>query len=204
VAPAPAAGGVRAGADALPVGRVVAIRGRAAGAEVPGAVSLQPGLLRDTLVVAGAPLGELAPGTRLRVGDAALLEVEAAPAAARREGGLCSAPDGPRVPARVVAAGTIRAGDRVVVEAVRVPVEDALDLHPFRPEEIADVVREYLDAARAAGFAEVRLIHGRGRGVQRETVRRVLAGSSLVAGFADAPPERGGWGATVVRLRAAR
>ncbi|MBI2467077.1 MAG: Smr/MutS family protein [Candidatus Rokubacteria bacterium] len=97
----------------------------------------------------------------------------------------------------------MRAGDRVVVEAVTVPLEDALDLHPFRPEEIADVVREYLEAARAAGFAEVRLIHGRGRGVQRETVRRVLAASSLVAGFADAPPERGGWGATVVRFRAA-
>ncbi len=63
------------------------------------------------------------------------------------------------------------------------------------------MVADYLDAAHARGFTEVRLIHGRGRGVQREIVRAVLARHPLVAGFADAPPERGGWGATLVRLR---
>src|SRR5262249_54855702 len=71
-----------------------------------------------------------------------------------------------------------------------------------RPDETADVVREYLAVAWAAGFGEVRIIHGRGQGVQRETVRRVLAASPEVAGYGDAPPERGGWGATVVRLAA--
>jgi dsDNA-specific endonuclease/ATPase MutS2 len=66
---------------------------------------------------------------------------------------------------------------------------------------VASVVAEYLDAAQARGFAEVRLIHGRGIGVQRKIVQGVLARHPLVAGYADAPPERGGAGATIVRLR---
>lgn len=86
-------------------------------------------------------------------------------------------------------------------EPVVLPVEDAIDLHPFSPREIPDVVRDYLDAAHAAGLREVRLIHGRGSGVQRERVRSVLASHPLVASFHDAPPDRGGWGATVAYLR---
>jgi DNA-nicking Smr family endonuclease len=86
-------------------------------------------------------------------------------------------------------------------EPVELPVEDVLDLHAFAPREVASVVAEYLDAAAAGGFDEVRLIHGRGKGVQRTLVRAVLAEHPRVAGFADAPPERGGWGATIVRLR---
>ena len=86
-------------------------------------------------------------------------------------------------------------------EPVRIPIEDALDLHAFAPRDVASVVAEYLDAAHARGFAEVRLIHGRGIGVQRKIVQSVLARHPLVAGFADAPPERGGAGATIVRLR---
>jgi dsDNA-specific endonuclease/ATPase MutS2 len=66
---------------------------------------------------------------------------------------------------------------------------------------VAAVVADYLDEAHRAGFTEVRLIHGRGIGAQREIVRSVLARHPRVEGFADAPPERGGWGATVVRLR---
>ena len=66
---------------------------------------------------------------------------------------------------------------------------------------MASVVAEYLDAAQAKGFVEVRLIHGRGVGVQRKIVQGVLARHPLVAGYADAPPERGGAGATIVRLR---
>lgn len=88
-------------------------------------------------------------------------------------------------------------------EPVRVPVEDSLDLHPFRPDETASVVQEYLCAAVKKGFREVRLIHGRGIGVQREIVRRVLARSPLVESFSDAPPDRGGWGATVALLQPA-
>ena len=94
-------------------------------------------------------------------------------------------------------------GDGVALEAVAVPLTDVLDLHSFRPEETSRVVSEYLDEARRAGVGEVRIIHGRGRGVQRAIIRRLLAEAPGVAGFADAPPTRGGWGATVVRLRRA-
>lgn len=87
-------------------------------------------------------------------------------------------------------------------EPFEIPIEDALDLHTFRPKETAAVVEDYLAEAAARGFTEVRLIHGRGIGVQREIVRKTLARSPHVLGFGDAPPERGGWGATVVRLRA--
>ncbi len=85
-------------------------------------------------------------------------------------------------------------------EPVVVPIEDVLDLHFFRPNEIASVVEAYLEAAVEAGFDEVRLIHGRGMGVQRANVQRVLRGHPQVVSFSDAPPERGGLGATIVRL----
>ncbi len=81
------------------------------------------------------------------------------------------------------------------------PIEDRLDLHAFAPRDVRSVVESYLEAAGEAGFEEVRLIHGRGIGVQREIVRSVLARHPAVAAFDDAGPDRGGWGATVVRLR---
>lgn len=86
-------------------------------------------------------------------------------------------------------------------EEVRVPIEDSIDLHPFRPRDVKPVVESYLEEAVAAGFREVRLIHGRGIGVQREIVRSLLSQHPAVESFADAPPTRGGWGATLVRLR---
>ena len=82
-----------------------------------------------------------------------------------------------------------------------VPIESEFDLHAFAPADIPSVTDEYLRAAHAKGFREVRLIHGRGIGVQREIVRKTLARSPLVLSFEDATPERGGWGATVARLR---
>ena len=85
-------------------------------------------------------------------------------------------------------------------DPVRVPIEDALDLHSFGPRDVASVVEEYLRAAHERGFREVRIIHGRGIGAQRSIVRAVLSRHLLVVSFADAPAERGGWGATVVRL----
>ena len=88
-------------------------------------------------------------------------------------------------------------------QPVEVPIEDSLDLHSFRPADVRSVVDEYLTAAHGRGFTEVRLIHGRGIGVQRAIVQSLLAGHPLVAGFADAPEERGGRGATLVRLRPA-
>ena len=81
---------------------------------------------------------------------------------------------------------------------VPIPIEDSLDLHAFRPSEIAAAAEAYLDAAAESGLPEVRLIHGRGTGRQRDAVRRVCAAHPRVAEFHDAPPERGGWGATVV------
>jgi DNA-nicking Smr family endonuclease len=86
-------------------------------------------------------------------------------------------------------------------DPIHVPIEDALDLHSFGPRDVASVVEEYLKAAHERGFREVRIIHGRGIGVQRSIVRAVLSRHLLVVSFADAPPERGGWGATLVRLR---
>lgn len=84
---------------------------------------------------------------------------------------------------------------------VELPIEDSIDLHAFVPREVLSVVDEYLRAAHRRGFSEVRLIHGRGKGVQRAMVQSLLVGHPLVASFFDAPPERGGWGATVVVLR---
>ena len=86
-------------------------------------------------------------------------------------------------------------------EPVRIPIEDSLDLHAFAPADVRSVVEEYLEAAHAQGFREVRLIHGRGISVQRASVQSLLARHPLVARFGDAPPERGGRGATIVRLR---
>lgn len=80
------------------------------------------------------------------------------------------------------------------------PIEDALDLHAFAPRDVRSVVDEYLRQAAARGFREVRLIHGKGSGTQRAIVRSVLASHPTVLRFFDGPPERGGWGATVVEL----
>ena len=86
-------------------------------------------------------------------------------------------------------------------EPVELPVEDALDLHAFSPQDIPSVVESYLEAASEAGFEEVRLIHGRGKGVQKRRVESVLTRSPLVKDFAEAPSDRGGWGATLVWLK---
>lgn len=83
---------------------------------------------------------------------------------------------------------------------VPLPIGDTLDLHTFAPQDVASLVAEYLLAARAAGLREVRLIHGRGRGVQRAGVHAALASLPFVVAAHDAPPDRGGWGATVVVL----
>jgi DNA-nicking Smr family endonuclease len=87
------------------------------------------------------------------------------------------------------------------VALTRVPIEDAFDLHSFRPQDIRSAVGEYLNAARDAGLREVRLIHGKGIGVRRAEVRMLLATLPDVEAFFDAPPERGGMGSTVVIFR---
>jgi dsDNA-specific endonuclease/ATPase MutS2 len=82
-----------------------------------------------------------------------------------------------------------------------IPIEESIDLHLFRPSEIGDVVEGYLEAAIEKRFREVRLIHGRGKGVQRDRVQRLLLKHPGVERFADAPGDRGGWGATIAWLR---
>jgi DNA-nicking Smr family endonuclease len=86
-------------------------------------------------------------------------------------------------------------------DAVVLPIEDSIDLHHFQPREIPGVVEEYLEECRKAGFSEVRLIHGKGIGVQREIVRSLLSKHPTVLNFRDAPAEAGAWGATVVVLK---
>jgi DNA-nicking Smr family endonuclease len=82
---------------------------------------------------------------------------------------------------------------------VHVPIEDAMDLHAFAPRDVVSVVDEYLLAASEAGFEVVRLIHGRGKGVQRAAVQRLLRGHALVEHHWDAPESH--LGATIVKLR---
>jgi dsDNA-specific endonuclease/ATPase MutS2 len=86
-------------------------------------------------------------------------------------------------------------------EAVVLPIEDSIDLHAFHPKDIPSVVEEYLEQCKQSGLHEVRIIHGKGTGVQRNIVRSVLQKNSWVDSFRDAPAEAGGWGATVVVLK---
>ncbi len=86
-------------------------------------------------------------------------------------------------------------------ETIRIPITDVFDLHSVPPRDVRPVVEEYLEEAHRLGFKALRIIHGRGIGVQREIVRSVLAKTPFVASFGDAPGEAGGWGATVVTLR---
>jgi len=83
---------------------------------------------------------------------------------------------------------------------VEVPITGELDLHAFAPRDVPSVVEEFVAACRERGLTRLRLVHGRGRGVQRAVVHRVLARLPHVAAFRDAPPDRGGWGAVVVEL----
>ncbi len=89
-------------------------------------------------------------------------------------------------------------------EIAVLPIEDAIDLHGFAPRDIPSVVEEYLNEAHAKGFPEVRLIHGRGKGVQRRVVQSILARHPLVESFRDAPATRGGWGATIAKFNRSR
>ncbi len=86
-------------------------------------------------------------------------------------------------------------------DVVEVPIEESFDLHFFRPADVLRMVDAYLDEAVARGYREVRLIHGKGKGVQRAQLRRYLDGDPRVESFDEAPPGRGGWGATLARLR---
>jgi dsDNA-specific endonuclease/ATPase MutS2 len=86
-------------------------------------------------------------------------------------------------------------------EPIRIPITDVFDLHTVQPKEVAAAVEAYIEEAYRLELKSLRIIHGRGIGVQRAIVRAVLARTPVVIAFNDAPPELGGWGATVVRLR---
>ncbi|HEY3456124.1 MAG TPA: Smr/MutS family protein [Bryobacteraceae bacterium] len=86
-------------------------------------------------------------------------------------------------------------------EPVRIPITDVIDLHSIPARDVKPVVEEYLMQAHQLGFKILRIIHGRGIGIQREIVRSVLARTPFVQSFGDAPAEAGGWGATIVTLR---
>lgn len=84
-----------------------------------------------------------------------------------------------------------------------IPIDGTLDLHTFRPEEVKDVVRDYLAACLDCGIVQVRIIHGKGIGTQREIVHALLAKLPGVASYRLADETGGGWGATIVHLRQA-
>jgi dsDNA-specific endonuclease/ATPase MutS2 len=86
-------------------------------------------------------------------------------------------------------------------EPIRIPLTDVFDLHSVPPRDVRAVVEEYLIEAHRMGYRALRIIHGRGIGAQRDTVRSVLSRTPFVTEFRDAPAEAGGWGATIVTLR---
>lgn len=91
--------------------------------------------------------------------------------------------------------------DNPFPDPVEVEITDVFDLHTIPPRDVKRVVEEYLLLAHEKGFRSVRIIHGKGIGVQRETVRAILARTDFVIDWADAPPQAGGLGATIVTLK---
>ena len=86
------------------------------------------------------------------------------------------------------------------MKAVKMPIEDILDLHTFNPKEIPDLLEDYFEACIEEGIFSVRVIHGKGKGVLKKRVHGLLEKSPLVVSFQDAPAQAGGWGATLVSL----
>jgi dsDNA-specific endonuclease/ATPase MutS2 len=86
-------------------------------------------------------------------------------------------------------------------DAFPIPITSEFELHAFAPRDVKAAVEAYLEGASAIGLKALRIVHGKGIGVQREIVRSVLSRSPLVAGFRNAPEEAGGWGATLVDLK---
>jgi dsDNA-specific endonuclease/ATPase MutS2 len=90
------------------------------------------------------------------------------------------------------------------MEPIKIPIQDVLDLHTFRPQDISHLLEDYFDECLKAGIFSVRVIHGKGKGIQKRQVQRILKKNRRVKSFRDAPPEAGGWGATLVELKPTR
>ncbi len=86
------------------------------------------------------------------------------------------------------------------MKPIKLPIEDVLDLHTFQPKEIPDLLEDYLTECIRAGIFSVRIIHGKGEGVQKKRVRELLKRNAMVISLREAPAEAGGWGATLVEL----
>jgi DNA-nicking Smr family endonuclease len=87
------------------------------------------------------------------------------------------------------------------VEPIEIPIDGVLDLHTFQPREVRDLVHEYILACLEKEIFSLRIIHGKGKGILKQTVQSALEKNPHVASFTDAPAVAGGWGATVVTLR---
>jgi len=86
------------------------------------------------------------------------------------------------------------------MEPIVMPITDELDLHTFQPREVPSLLDDYFDACIDAGIFSVRIIHGKGHGILKKRVQAILKTHHLVKSFETAPPEAGGWGATIVSL----
>ena len=86
------------------------------------------------------------------------------------------------------------------LEPIKLPIEDVLDLHTFRPQDIPELLQDYLHECLQVGIFSVRIVHGKGKGIQKKRVQGLLRKNPMVLCFEDAPPEAGGWGATLVHL----
>ena len=87
------------------------------------------------------------------------------------------------------------------MQPVKIDIEDVLDLHTFKPEDVPDLLEDYIFECIKSGIFSVRIIHGKGKGIQKKRVQKLLKNNPKVESFQDAPPEAGGWGATLVELK---
>lgn len=87
------------------------------------------------------------------------------------------------------------------MQPVNMPIEDILDLHTFKPKDIPDLLVDYFEACIDADIYSVRIVHGKGRGILKKRVQELLKQNQMVESFRNAPPEAGGWGATLVELK---
>ena len=86
-------------------------------------------------------------------------------------------------------------------QPIQLDINGELDLHTFRPSELAPLLEDYISECRGRGILSLRIIHGKGQGVLRERVHGLLRKNPFVTSFNLAPPEAGGWGATLVELK---